>query len=260
VRNHFEPEIGHVQLVKLSPLDVQHLYTEKLASGLSPTTVVFLHNILHKALKQAVRWGLLVRNVTEAVDPPQEAKPEYMTWNEQQVVRFLGIADEDKLAAFWRLALLTGMRRGELLGLKWEDIDITRGTLSVKRTLSRSGDGTYTLGAPKTTAGRRSIALPRSAVESLRRHRIKQWEARLALKGTYIDQDFVFADEIGEPLHPNTLRKRFLKLIAAAGVPIIRIHDLRHTSATLMLANGEHPKIVSERLGHANIGITLDRY
>ncbi len=257
---HISTVIGHIHLTKLTPLDVQKLYADRLKAKLSTTTVALLHNILHKALKQGMRWGLLTRNVTEAVDPPREATPEYITWNQEQTAAFLAVSDKDVWAAFWRLALLTGMRRGELMGLKWDDIDFQRRNLSVKRTLSRGAKGGFTFGLPKTAHGRRSIALPQSAVESLQRHRVKQLEARLKVASTYKDDDLVFANALGEPLHPNTIAYRFKKLQKDAGLPVIRIHDLRHTSATLMLANGEHPKIVQERLGHADVSMTLNRY
>jgi integrase len=258
---HVIPVIGKVQLGKLAPLDIQRLYADRLAAGLSPSTVALLHNILHKALKQGMRWGLLTRNVTEAVDPPKEATPEYVTWNQTQSAAFLSIADRDDLAALWRLALLTGMRRGEVLGLKWEDVDLARGMLAVRRTLSRGVGGGYIFGVPKTAHGRRSIALPKSVVDSLKKHRTAQVELRLKVGEAYDSKlDMVFANALGEPIHPNTLAARFTKLQAQAGVPKIRIHDLRHTSATLMLANGEHPKIVQERLGHSDVSMTLNRY
>jgi len=147
-----------------------------------------------------------------------------------------------------------------MLGLKWEDIDLTRGVLAVRRTLSRGPKGTFSFGTPKTASGRRSIALPASCVDSLRRHRVIQIEKRLELGKAYLDKDLVFADALGEPLHPNTVTYRFGQLMVKASVPRLRIHDLRHTSATLMLANNVHPKIVQERLGHANVSMTLDRY
>ncbi|MEO8287123.1 MAG: tyrosine-type recombinase/integrase [Chloroflexota bacterium] len=259
VRLHIEPTMGRTQLAKLSALNVQRLYSDKQADGLSPTTVNMIHAVLHRALAQAMRWGLLNRNVTELVDLPREATPEYITWNEAQVNTFLSTAQGDPLEAFWRLALLTGMRRGEMLGLRWDDIDMKRGTLSVQRTLSRDAGGAFSLGTPKSAHGKRSIALPKSLVEAFRKLRVQQTERRLATKG-YQDHGFVFANEIGEPLHPNSVSYRFKKLVAEAGVPPLRIHDLRHTSATLMLANNIHPKIVQERLGHSNISMTLDRY
>jgi integrase len=261
VQKHITPIIGRVRLAKLTPLQVQNLYADRLTNGkLSPTTVALVHNVLHRALKQAVRWGLLTRNVTEAVEPPRETTPEYITWNEHQVAAFLAVTDQDEWAALWRLALLTGMRRGEILGLKWEDVDFARGVLAVKRTLSRGKDGTFVFGTPKTASGRRSIALPRSAVDSLRKHRVKQLEHKMKLGSSYHDQDLVFADALGDSIHPNTLDHRFKRLAVKAGLPEIRFHDLRHTSATLMLANGTHPKIVQERLGHSDVSMTLNRY
>jgi integrase len=260
VKQHVIPQIGRVQLSKLSPLDIQRLYAIKLKAGLSPTTVNLLHCVLHRALKQAVRWDLITRNVSEAVDPPREATPEYVTWNQSQVNKFLTTTSQHELAALWRLALLTGMRRGEILGLKWEDVDLARGVLAVKRTLSLGTGGIYTFGVPKTSHGRRSIALPKSAVDSLHKHRIRQLELRLKAGAAYTDLDLVFADALGEPLHPNTLAYHFKRLQVQSDVPEIRFHDLRHTSATLMLANGEHPKIVQERLGHADVSMTLNRY
>ncbi len=258
-RQHIEPVIGRVQLAKLSQLDVQRLYSDRLRAGLSPTSVQLIHCVLHRALKQAMRGGLLNRNVTELVDVPRRIAPEYVTWDRAQASAFLAVSDRDDLAALWRLALLTGMRRGEILGLKWDDLDMGRGALSVKRTLSRGNSGSFDFGSPKSGKGRQ-IELPRSVTEALHKHRVKQLEGRMPVGTSYNDLGLIFADALGGPLHPNTLRYRFLRIIKEAGVPQLRLHDLRHTSATLMLANGEHPKIVSERLGHSTIAITLDRY
>ena len=260
IRLHILPVLGNVKLAKLSPADVQRLYADRLAAGLSPTSVRQVHSVLHRALDQAVRWGLLPRNVTEAVDPPKPAKPETTTWDARQVAAVLTAAAGDDLDPLWRLALLTGMRRGEVLGLRWRDLDLDRGSLAVRRTLSRGADSRLIEGAPKTASGRRQIALPASAIEALRRHRVRQLEARLAAGVAYADHDLVFANDTGGPLHPNSLALRFRRLIVRAGVPRIRFHDLRHTSASLMLANGEHPKVVQERLGHADIRMTMDLY
>jgi integrase len=257
---HFIPYFGNILLGKLSPLNVQGFYTDRLATGLSGTTVNLLHNILHNALKQAVQWGLIMRNVTEVVEPPRKVRSERTTWNARQVSTFFAKSDQDENAAFWRMAILTGMRRGEVLGLRWEDVDLVRGALSVRRTLSRGAKGGFELGEPKTASGRRQVALPPSVVASLQEHRVRQLEGRLRMGEAYHDQGFVFANSFGEPLHPNTLRVHFRKLATEASVPLIRIHDMRHTSATLSLENGEHPKVVSERLGHSNIAITLDLY
>ena len=260
VRNHVLPSLGSAQLAKIGPPHLQQLYKDKLESGLSPTTVNFLHVTLHDALKQTVRWGLIERNPTELVDPPPRTQPEFETWSAEQTRAVLAAGDETGLAALWRLALLTGMRRGEVLGLKWEDIDFATGTLSVRRTLTRGKGGTWELGQPKTKSGRRSIALPASCVDALKHHRARQAEERLRLGAIWEDQGFIFTGHTGHPLHVNTLMYQFKKLIEAADVPSIRFHDLRHTCATLLLSQGVHPKIVQERLGHANISMTLDRY
>lgn len=261
LRLHVLPYVGRKQLSKLSALDLQHLYAHRHTDGhLSMTTVQQIHIIIHKALKQAVKWGLLVRNPADAVEPPRRTTAEMKVWTRAQAAAFLAVADEHEQAALWRLALLTGMRRGEILGLRWEDIDLRAGTLSVRRTCIRGTGNAYEFAQPKTAKGRRQISLTRSTVDALNRHRLRQVELRLRQGSAYQDEDLVFATPEGHPLHPNTLALHFSRLIEAAGVPRIRFHDLRHTSATLMLANGEHPKIVQERLGHADIGTTLNRY
>ena len=218
-RLHIVGVIGNYRLAKLTPGDVQRLYADRLAAGLSPTSVHHIHAILHRALDQAVRWGLLLRNVTDAVDPPRRSSPEMQTWDTRQVAAVLTAAVSDDLEALWRLALLTGMRRGELLGLRWADVDLDAGALSVRRTLSRGLTSRLEVGEPKTGAGRRRVSLPASVVESLRRHRVRQLEQRLAAGPAYVDADLVFATESGGVIHPNTLSRRFVQLISRAGVP-----------------------------------------
>lgn len=267
IRLHAVPYIGRVKLAKLSALDLQRLYANRLAAGgphgrsLSPTTVHQLHNILHKALKQAMRWALITRNPADAVSAPRPARPQMSVWSQAEAQAFLGAAEFDDLAPLWRLALLTGMRRGELLGLTWEALDLGRGVLAVTKTIIRAPDGGKTAySTPKTRAGKRSIALPASVIQALQRHRVRQLEHRLSLGMAWQENDLVFPNEAGQPLHPNSLQLRFTKLIQRAGVPRIRLHDLRHTAATLMLSNGTHPKIAQEVLGHSDISMTLNRY
>jgi integrase len=258
-RLHLFDTIGRIPLAKLTPGDVQRLYSDRL-TRLSPTSVRHLHNLLHTMLDDAVKWGLIVRNVCDAVDPPRRNRPETQTWNAAEVARVLVTAADDDLEAFWRLALTTGMRRGELLGVKWSDIDLESGSLSVRRSLSRGESSRLVEGEPKTQAGRRRISLSASVVESLRRHRVRQLEYRLQAGVAYTDHGYVFTNETGGYLHPNSVTVRYRKLIERAGVPAIRFHDLRHTSATLMLSEGIHPKIVQERLGHTDIAMTLNLY
>jgi integrase len=260
VRHHVLPTLGGLRLSKLSALDLQALYADRLATGLSPTTVHHLHAVLHRALGQAMRLGLLERNVCDLVDAPRRAAPLVQAWDARHVVKVLDIGDATDLAALWRVALLCGLRRGELLGLKWEDVDLEQGTLAVRRSLIRGKGGTWQLGEPKTASGRRSIALDATCVAALRKHRAAQNAERLRLGPVWEDLGFVFTNETGGPLHVNALMVRYERLVREAGVPRIRFHDLRHTSATLALVQGIHPKIVQERLGHSTVAMTLDRY
>jgi integrase len=259
-RLHIVENIGNVRLSKLTPGDIQGLYSNRLAAGLSPTTVHHLHAILHRALDQAVKWGYVMRNVADAVDPPRRNKPEMRVWSREEATRVLQVAAGDEYEALWYLALTTGMRRGELLGLRWSDVDLDARTLSVARTLSRGKTSRLEVGEPKTAAGRRRVALPAAAVLRLRRHQTRQKSVWLEVGPAYADRNLVFATPDGRPIHPNTLARGFTRLVNRAEVGKIRFHDLRHTSATLLLASGEHPKVVQERLGHASISETLDRY
>ena len=259
-RLHLLPLLGGVRLAKLSPADVQRLYSDRLAAGLSPTSVRHLHGVLHHALDDAVRWGLVGRNVTDAVDPPKRSTPEMQTWSTEQMSQVLLAAQGDDLEALWRLALLCGLRRGEVIGLRWSDVDLTTGALSIRRTLSRGLTSRLEAGEPKTAAGKRRITMPPSVVDGLKRHRIQQLEQRLALADAYNDQDLIFANPFGGPIHPNTIGRGLRRLAARAGVPAIPFHDLRHTCATMLLAEGVHPKIVQERLGHSDIAMTLNLY
>lgn len=259
VTNHLIPGLGSIPLAKLTPLHVQELYTRLLTSGLSPTTVNLIHNVLHRALDRGVKSWILPRNVCDAVDAPRPAQVEIKTWNAAQAASFLSVAVGEELAALWYLALLTGMRRGELLALHWEDVDLQRGRISVRRTLSRGRAG-ITFGEPKSRAGRRSIAIPSTCIRALQEHRVRQLKRRLQVGQAWQEHDLVFDRGDGTFLHPNTLTNAFKRLTVKADVPVIRLHDLRHTAATLMLEDGTHPKIVQERLGHSDISMTLNRY
>jgi integrase len=263
LRLHVLPVLGHRQLRALSPLEIQELYATLQDGGLSAKTTSLIHTVLHKALKQAVNWDLIARNVTERVTPPPRPKPQVRGWDAAQTARFLAVADCHEYGALWRLALHTGMRRGELLGLKWNAVDFNKGTIRVEASRSRGEKGKFIDGKPKTVSGRRSFPLSAEMIEILRRHRTQQLEQRLAAGPAYEafpDGGYVFAQPNGRPLHPNTVARCYKHLIAEAGVPERRLHDTRHTNATLSLESGESVKEVSERLGHANIGITLDLY
>ena len=259
VRMHIKPALGRVKLKNLTSTHVRGLYKEKLQSR-SPRTVQYIHVTLHKALKQAVNDGLVPRNVTEAVKPPQVRREEIHPLTPEQVNALLSAARGDRLEALYVLAIHTGLRQGELLGLKWEDVNLEEGNLQVRRTLTTTKSGPV-LSTPKTKGSRRSVKLTQSAVEALRHHLQRQLGEIDRAGSLWEENGLIFASEKGEPLdRRGTVKYQFKKLLKCAGLPDIRFHDLRHTCATLLLGRNVNPKIVSEMLGHASIAITLDTY
>lgn len=264
VRLHLVPTLGHIKLKALTPAHVQSLYRAKQDSGLSARTVRLVHTTLHKALKQAVRWGLVPRNVTEAVVPPKlsrDARKEIRPLSQEQARALLAAARGDRLEALYVLAVTAGLRQGELLGLRWQDVDLEGGTLSVRQQLTRSNEYGLRFTEPKSKKSRRSIKLAKSAVDALKRHRVAQNEERLRLGSLWQDQGLVFTSGTGGPLDVGNLTNRsFRPLLERAGLPRIRFHDLRHTCATLLLSRNVNPKIVQEMLGHATISETMDTY
>lgn len=265
VRLHLVPEIGYHQIQKLSPQHLQSFYKKKLEEGLSTTTVISLHNVLHKALETAVRWNLIGRNTCDLVSPPRRKRFEIQPLSIQQIHQFLAVARGHRLEALFILALATGMRRGEILALKWQDIDLEKGALQVRRILTRipsklPGKG-FEETEPKTDKGRRGIVLPAFTVEALKHHRLKQIEAKRQAGPAWQDHDYVFCTSIGTHLNPTRdVLNVFKSLLKLAGLPDIRFHDLRHSSATMLLGMKVHPKIVQEILGHSQINITMDIY
>lgn len=267
VEAHIVPGLGAVSLQQLAPPILNAFYAELLASGrrngkggLSARTVRYVHMILRRSLSEAVRWQRLTRNVADQADPPHpHANREMRTWTAFELRSFLEHVSPHRFYAAFVLAGTTGMRRGEVLGLRWRDLDLDAGRAAISQTLLSVG---YTVffSTPKTAKGRRSIALDAVTVASLREHRRRQLKERLAFGAGYGDQDLVFVREDGTPVHPDYFSERFERAGKDAGLPRIRLHDLRHTHATLALQAGVHPKVVSERLGHATVGITLDTY
>jgi integrase len=261
VRLHILPTLGRTTLIKLSPQDLQALYAAKLAGGLAPRTVGHIHRVLHKALGQAVRWGLVVRNIVDAVDPPKVNRAEMRALNAEQARRLLVAAEGDPLEALYVLALTTGMRQGELLGLHWGDFDLEAGTIQVRRTIGRVRGRGFVESEPKSASGRRQITLAPSAVEALRRHWDRQFTERLGAEALPGSDSLVFCNGLGRPIEPqNLLYRSFRRLLKRAGLPLIRFHDLRHSAASLLLSMGTHPKVVQELLGHSQISLTLDTY
>jgi len=266
VRLYIVPGLGTVSLQRLSSAQVQAFYSTLLRgdegrgrAGVSARTVRYVHAILHRALKEAVGLGLVSRNVTESVAPPKAARPPIKSWDVADVQHFLSVASADGYSPIWLIALHTGMRRGELLGLLWRDVDLAKGVLHVRQGVVSVGSE-LRLTEPKTASGRRTIALDPICVRALREHRQRQNERRLALGTAWRDLDLVFTNEMGGMIDPGNLYHRFVALVAKASVPRIPFHGMRHTHATLLMKHGVHPKVASERLGHADITLTLQTY
>jgi integrase len=259
-RLHVVPAFGRVKLKNLTPAHVRGLYQEKLNEGLAPRTVQYVHATLHKALKQAVADGLIPRNVTEAVKAPRPQKKEVRPLDAVQARAFLEAARGDRLEALFVVAVTAGLREGEILGLRWEDLDLAAGKLAVRRFLDYGGKEPV-FEPPKNGNGR-SIKLTRRAVEALERHRPAQNAERLRLGALWEDHGLVFPAHTGKPMRSYSLTGGpYLRLLKRAGSSEkTRFHDLRHTCATLLLKRGVHPKLVQELLGHKTISITLDIY
>jgi integrase len=262
VRVHLVPGLGRIPLAKLTAQHVQLFYTRKLGEGLSHSTVHHIHGVLHRALKDALLMGLVQRNVSDMVRAPRRSNREMATLSDAQAKQFLAAVKDDRFAALYVLALTTGMREGELLGLRWQDLDLDRATLQVRMNVQEA-DGKFIVAETKTAYSRRSIALTKRAVAALRQHKAKQDEDRIAVGDVWNTKlDLVFPNRLGGIMIPDNLAKRsFKRALGKIGLPLdVRFHDLRHTAATLLLSRGVHPKVVSEMLGHADISITLRVY
>lgn len=258
VNGQLVPGVGRLKLAKLRPDHVRGLYRDMLDKGLSTRTVQYAHTLLKRALTQAVHDGLIPRNVAEAVRPPKLEREEIQPLNAGQVRSLLQAADEagDRLATLYTVAVRTGMRPGEMLALRWSDVDLEAGTVQINRALS---DGAFT--PPKTARSRRRITLSPATVAALRTHRKRQLEERMAKAGLWQEHDLVFPSSVGTPKSQRNLNREFKTAAKRAGLPDhFKLYDLRHTCATLLLSRNIHPKYVQELLGHASIALTLDTY
>lgn len=261
------PSIGAKQVRQLTPPILQTFFGDLEKSGgkkgkrLSPRTVRYAATVLKKALNDAVAWGLLAKNPAHFVSglPRQETRP-MVTWTADELRCFLGHAQPDSLYAAFRLAASTGMRRSEICGLRWGDVDFDGGRLSIQRGIV-SVRYKAVISDPKTTRSRRAVALDAATMAVLREHRVRQAEQRLVLGlGGASPDAAVFQEAEGNPVHPEALSARFESLVKSSGLPRLTLHGLRHSWATLALQGGVHPKVVSERLGHSNISLTLNVY
>lgn len=257
---------GQLRLTRLTAPQVADLYTRlqrpkaEGGGGRSATSVHHVHVVLRQALNAAVKLGVIAANVTDRVDAPRMQRPPIEPFTAQEAQQFVESARSTRLEALYTLAITTGMREGELLALRWKDVNLDAGALHVVASLQRVGKG-WQIGQPKTARSRRQVALSPLAVEALRAHRARQLAERMAVADVWQDRGLVFCDEIGDQLSPiSVTRTHYQGLLRRAGLPRRRFHDLRHTAATLMFSQGVHPKVVSEMLGHATIAITLDIY
>ena len=269
VECHIVPHIGTVKLQKLSGSQVNALYA-KLAengkkdakTGPSAMTIHHVHACLHKACKDAVRWGRIGRNPLDAADPPRkkgDGTKEMQTWTKEQLGAFLKSIADERLSPLWHTIAMTGMRRGEAIGLRWSDVDLEAGRLAVRRALIPSGREVI-VSEPKTAKGRRVIALDPGTVEVLKAQATRQLDEQREWDEAWVETGVVFTAENGAALDPESVSRYWRQAVKKAMLPKIRLHDLRHTHATLALQAGVHPKVVSERLGHATVSITLDTY
>jgi integrase len=260
------PRIGHVKVQKLTAPALNRMYAEMLEKGrrdgkggLSPRTVRYCHTVMRKALKDAVGWNVVPRNVADSAQPPKKAKPSKKTWTADEIRRFLDHVAEDRLYPAWHLAVMTGMRRGEILALSWADVDLDGSKLTVRRSLV-SAAYEPTLSEPKTERGKRTIALDAGTVAALKRWQGNRLLERAALAIIPDGNNLVFTKADQTAIHPVTFSQAFKRHVEKAKLPKISLHQLRHSHATVALRAGVHAKVISERLGHASVAFTLDTY
>ncbi len=267
IRRHIIPDIGLTPLCQLKPADLQHLYASKLSSGrrdgtggLGNRSVKYIHTTLHRALKSACKMGLISRNPADAVDVPKITRREMRTMDETDVHLLLEFARNTAYYALFYLALFSGMRRSEMLALRWCDLDLLLCQVSISRTLHRLHTGETIIRPSKTAKSKRLVSLSPSTVIVLSEHKDAEAKQRESLGLPFTEDDYVFAHYDGSPLLPDSVTQAWRKLARRIDLQGVRLHDARHTHASLMLKQGIHPKIVQERLGHSSIQITLDIY
>jgi len=259
VRLHIIPVIGKVALDKLTPQDVQRMMREAAKKDFTATHVAYCRTILRIALNKALKWGLVARNVAALADPPKRQRydAQYLTVDEAR--RFFKVVRSDRLEALYVVTTTLGLRKGEVCGLRWQDIDLDNGELTVRYQLQRVG-GKKQLVEPKTDRSRRTIALPPFVVTALRAHEVRQRADRKWAASKWQEHGLVFTTSIGTPLEQSNLSRAFHSLLDTAGIPRQRFHNLRHSAATLMLAQGVEAPAIMAVLGHSHISTTINLY
>jgi integrase len=260
VRNHIAPELGRLRLDKLAPQHVQAALVRKSASGLSAQTVRHVRAILRIALNQAIKWGVVARNAASLAVAPKLERKRFRNLSPDEARGLLDAAKGDRIEAVYSVALSLGLRMGEILGLRWQDVDLDGAKLTVNQAIYRIAGKGLVAAAPKTERSRRALFLPDGVLRALRAHRLRQLQERLAAGSRWHDSGLVFTSSVGTPLEPRNLFRSFKALLRRAGLPDVRFHDLRHSAASLLLAQGVPMRAVMELLGHSNIGTTADIY
>ena len=261
------PNLGGIRLNELRPHHIQDYIVKALTegrrhrvSGLSRRSVQYHYRILSKALDDAIKLGLIVVNPCKAVSPPRPVHKDVPALDADDLYRLLGAIRDSSYYLFYHTLLFTGLRRGELLALQWQDLDLDLACIYVAHTLHKLDDGSIIIKEPKTSRGRRHVDLPPSLAMLLRQYKVEREAEHTIMGKALTEDDFVFSHMDGTPLNPNTVSHTFTKMVARAGLPHLRLHDLRHIHATMLLKAGIHPRIVQERLGHSSIATTLDIY
>lgn len=260
VYNYIIPVIGHIHLQKLSPYHIQNVCNKAKDAGLAPGSIGKIRQVLHTALDKAVSWNLVTRNVCDVVLPPRAPRAEHPVLTIDQARHLLRVARGHRLEGLLTLVIATGMRKGELVALKWEDINFEEGSLQIRRSMARIGSHGIVTKEPKTARGRRKIILPQFVIDALKQHRAYQLERKAEAGPKWEENNFVFPNIYGRYLDATIVHRLFKKLLVEAGFPDMRFHDLRHSAATILLSMGVHPKVVQELLGHSQISITMDTY
>jgi integrase len=259
-RKHIVPYLGQLSLKDIHPARVESLYSELILAGKGVRTVRLAHSVLHSALERAVRHGLLMRNPATGAALPHKNQTEMLVLDESQVTQFLVAAHQSQFEALYHLAVVTGMRQGELFGLKWGDLHWNSGTLDILRQVQGVRGQGWNFTEPKTRSGRRSILLGEGVLQALRLHRDRQQLQKATAGERWKELDLIFPSSVGTPMDASNLRLDFYKVLDHAGLPKIRFHDLRHTAASLMLNHNIPVIVVSKILGHSKPSITLDIY
>ena len=266
IDKHIKPYLGNIVLENLKPLHLQNFYSEKLKNGrldgkggLSERTVLALHRIIHSTLEQAVKWQFIARNVADAVEPPKAKKYKANFLDDKQTEELIRKAQNTDIYIPIMLAIYTGARRGEVLGLNWNNVDLEKGTIKIVDNLCTTQNGLI-IKQPKTNSGIRTIAISASLVKILKKHKLDQMKNKIRLGASYCDNNMVCCYEDGHLFNPKRFSAKFNEFLEKNDLPIVRFHDLRHSHASLLVKMGVQPKEISARLGHSNIGITMDLY